>query len=143
MKPKNPALLLAIAIISFLFIFLVFQENLSAQKSLTAQELYKKYCASCHGADGKGVEKMAKMLKVTIKDFTKVTLTPELSKEWQKAIKEGKAKMPAFNKKLKEAEIDSVFNYVKTMSMPATKKETSGVSKDTTKATKDSSSKNQ
>lgn len=142
MKLKTRVLLSSIVIIPILLIFLVFQENLRAQKSLTAQELYKKYCASCHGADGKGVEKMAKMLKAPIRDFTKITLTAELSKEWQKAIKEGKAKMPAFNKKLKEAEIDSVFNYAKAMTIPATKKETGGVSKDTTKVTKDSSSKN-
>ncbi|HKZ22067.1 MAG TPA: cytochrome c [candidate division Zixibacteria bacterium] len=148
MKPQKPVLLLAMAIISILLIFLLFQGNLKAQKSLTSQELYKKYCASCHGADGKGVEKMAKMLKAPIRDFTKITLTAELSKEWQKAIKEGKAKMPAFNKKLKEAEIDSVYNYAKAMTIPATKsesstkKDTGGVSKDTTKVTKDSCSKN-
>ena len=142
MKPQKSVLLSVMALISILLIFLVFQENIRAQKPLTAQELYKKYCASCHGADGKGVEKMAKMLKAPIRDFTKITLTAELSKEWQKAIKEGKAKMPAFNKKLKEAEIDSVYNFAKAMTIPATKKDDGGVSKDTTKATKDSSSKN-
>jgi len=148
MKMKKRAVLLSLFIIPFLLILLVFQENLKAQKPLTAQELYKKYCASCHGADGKGVEKMAKMLKAEIRDFTKISLTAELSKEWQKAIKEGKAKMPAFNKKLKAAEIDSVYNFAKAMTIPATKsesstkKDTGGVSKDTTKVTKDSCSKN-
>lgn len=142
MKIKKAILLTLILIFPLLIVHLTLQASPPAAKSLTAKELYQKHCTSCHGADGKGVEKMAKMLKTTIRDFTKITLTAELSKEWQKAIKEGKAKMPAFNKKLKEAEIDSVFNYAKSMTIPATKKETGGVPKDSAKVTKDSSSKN-
>ena len=139
MKIKKAILLTLILIIPLLIVHLTLQASPPAAKSLTAKELYQKHCASCHGADGKGVEKIAKMLKTTIKDVTKITLTPELSKEWMKTIKDGKGKMLAYKTKLKEAEIDSVFNYMKAMTMPlakgesSAKKDTSAVSKDTTK----------
>ena len=141
MRHKELILLILILVIPILVAHLSLQAQTTAGSS-AGKQLYQKHCASCHGADGKGVEKMAKMLKAPIRDFTKITLTAELSKEWQKAIKEGKAKMPAFNKKLKEAEIDSVYNFAKAMTIPATKKDDGGVSKDTTKVTKDSSTKN-
>ena len=139
MKPQKPILLFSVFSMAILLILFVFQVNLKAQKSLTSKELYQKYCASCHGPDGRGVEKMAKMLKTTIRDITKLTITPELSKEWQKVIKEGKGKMPAYKTKLKEPQMDSVFTYMRAMTMPAgktegaTQKDTTGVCIDTSK----------
>lgn len=139
MKIKKAILFPLILIIPMVITHLTLHASPPAAKSLTAKELYQKHCASCHAADGKGVEKMAKMLKTTIKDVTKISLTPEMTKEWQKVIKDGKGKMPAYKSKFKEAEIDSVFTYMRAMTKPAGKtegtaqKDTTGVSKDTSK----------
>lgn len=138
MNSSKAMIFISTIIIFCLLVLFGLNANLQAQKSLTAKELYQKNCASCHGPDGKGVEKIAKMLKTEIKDVTKITLTTELSKEWLKTIKEGKGKMVAYKTKLKEAEIDSVFNYMKAMTMPpaktesSAKKDTCAVPKDTT-----------
>ena len=116
-------------------------ETKEQQKSL-GETVYVKKCAVCHGKDGQGVEKMAKMLKTEIRDVTKITLTPELSKEWQTQIREGKNKMPAFKEKLKEAEIDSVFAYIRSLTLAPVKtksqemKPTSGEAKDSSSTEK-------
>src|SRR5580693_8491261 len=40
--------------------------------SIQGPELYKAYCASCHGADAKGNGPMAKSLKVAPSDLTRI-----------------------------------------------------------------------
>jgi mono/diheme cytochrome c family protein len=101
-----------------------------AEKKSVGETLYLKKCAACHGKDGKGVEKMATMLKTEIADYTKVTLTPELTKEWQLVLKEGNKKMPAFKEKLTEAELDSVFAYVSSFTLKPSKVKSEKKSKD-------------
>ncbi len=136
MKNKNWIIYLGLIVITALAMFLIFRTDVGQAQNVTAKNLFKKSCASCHGEDGKGVEKMAKMLKVTIRDVTKLTMTAELSKEWDKVIKDGKGKMPAYKAKLKPAEIDSVLAYMHAMTMKPTKSEAAGA-KDTTKVSKD------
>ncbi len=136
MKNKNWIIYLGLIVITALAMFLILRTEVGQAQSVTAKDLYKKSCASCHGEDGKGVEKMAKMLKVTIRDVTKLTMTPELSKEWAKVTQEGKGKMPAYKAKLKAAEIDSVLAYMHGMTLKPTKSEAAGT-KDTTKVIKD------
>lgn len=136
MKSKTWTIYLILIVITSLAVFLIFRTGQSQAQKVTAKDLYKKSCASCHGEDGKGVEKMAKMLKVTIRDVTKLTMTPELAKEWDKVTKEGKGKMPAYKAKLKPAEIDSILAYMQTMTVKPTKSETAEA-KDTTKVSKD------
>jgi len=71
------------------------------------QEVYKKKCAMCHKADGKGYAAMK------TPDFT--------SKEWQasrtdeqliETMTNGKAPMPAFEKQLKPDEIKALITDV-------------------------------
>ena len=80
--------------------------------ALLAQEshpsdLFKQYCAKCHGEDGKGQTAKGKQLKA--RDFTDA--------EWQadesdaaliKSVTEGKDDMPPFGKKLTPEEIESL-----------------------------------
>ncbi|EQB63191.1 MAG: Monoheme Cytochrome c [candidate division Zixibacteria bacterium RBG-1] len=135
MKLKELVLLILVLAISvFVTRFLVTVEPAHGTTP-TGKELYQKHCASCHGADAKGVEKMAKMLKVTIRDLTKLANIPDSTKTWPKIIADGKAKMPAFNKKLKEAEVSSVIAYIHTLA-PASGKSETPAAKDTTKVTK-------
>ena len=134
MRHKELILLILILVIPILVAHLSLQAQTTAGSS-AGKQLYQKHCASCHGADGKGVEKMAKMLKATIKDLNKIANTPEVNKDWQKIISAGKAKMPAFSKKLKEAEVSSVITYIRSLA-PASGKTETPAAKDTTKSTK-------
>ena len=76
--------------------------------------LYNKRCAECHGKDGRS------------KSFKgKLTHARNLADaEWQErvsderiynSISNGKEKMPAFGKKLSEAEINSLVTYVRNL----------------------------
>ena len=41
--------------------------------SMDGAELYKEYCATCHGADGKGVGPMTEWLKIEAPDLTRLS----------------------------------------------------------------------
>lgn len=74
---------------------------------------YEKSCASCHGADGRGNESKAKMLKI---DAAVLNLgRPENAKaskdELKKVVTDGKNKMPAYGKKLAAEDVDPVLDY--------------------------------
>ena len=68
--------------------------------------LYKTKCAPCHGADGSGNTPVGKSLKV------KALASDEVQKlsdaDLTKAIQKGKGKMPAFEGKLSDDELQSV-----------------------------------
>lgn len=77
-----------------------------------AAESYAKYCASCHGKDGR-----AKTLKAKLKHARNLA-----DPEWQgrvsderifNSVMNGKGKMPAYGKKLSEQEIDALVAYVR------------------------------
>jgi len=42
--------------------------------SMDGADLYKAYCATCHGVDGKGVGPMTEWLKIKAPDLTRLTL---------------------------------------------------------------------
>jgi cytochrome c6 len=89
----------------------------------TAEKFYASKCASCHGKDGKGVEKMAKMLKVELKELDLVDkpATPEEDAEFVKITLEGKKKMPAYKDKLKGLDPKELVKYIRGLK-PAAKK---------------------
>lgn len=78
-----------------------------------AASLWKKSCASCHGADGAGSAAKEKALKLAAgktnlgrdeaKSFDRATI--------HKAIADGTGKMPAYAKKLSAAEVDLLTEY--------------------------------
>lgn len=78
----------------------------------SAAVLYKSYCATCHGNDGR-----AKTVKGRLKHTRDIT-----DAQWQdnvsderifNSIANGRGKMPAFSKKLSEAEMNSLVTYVR------------------------------
>ena len=78
----------------------------------SAASLYPKYCASCHGKDGR-----SKTFKAKFNHARNLT-----DSDWQGAvsnerifnsISNGRGKMPAFNKKLSEAEIETLVLFVR------------------------------
>ena len=77
-----------------------------------AEALYKSKCQVCHGADGKGSPAGQKL---GVKDFH----SPEVQKESDAALikitKEGKGKMPAYDKKLTDDQIKELIKYIRSL----------------------------
>jgi cytochrome c553 len=81
----------------------------------SAGTLYSKHCASCHGKDGR-----SKTFKAKFNHARNLT-----EQGWQDAVSDERifnsiangrgGKMPAFSKKMKEAEIDSLVSLVRRM----------------------------
>jgi mono/diheme cytochrome c family protein len=74
---------------------------------------YDRLCAGCHAADGRGNAEKAKALKI---DPELLNLgrpaAAELSRDQLRSIiLKGKDKMPAYQKKLKPAEVDPVLDH--------------------------------
>ncbi len=83
-----------------------------------SQKLFGAKCAKCHGKDGKGVEKLAKTLKVEI---GKLNLTgKETVKATDAALVKvtlgGRKKMPKFQGKLSPEEVQGLVQYLRTLS---------------------------
>jgi len=70
-------------------------------------ELFKQYCAKCHGDDGKAQTAKGKLLKA--RNFTDAEWQADKSNaELIKSVAEGKDDMPPFGKKLTAEQIESL-----------------------------------
>jgi mono/diheme cytochrome c family protein len=74
------------------------------------EKVYKAKCASCHGADGAGATLAGKATKA--RDFCSADVKAESDEAWTAIVVKGKNKMPAYDKKLTDAEIKDVLAYV-------------------------------
>ncbi len=75
------------------------------------EKVYKAKCASCHGADGAGATPAGKATKA--RDFCSDEVKKEADEEWTAIIVKGKNKMPAYDKKLTEAEVKDVIAHIR------------------------------
>ncbi|HUC55632.1 MAG TPA: c-type cytochrome [Candidatus Cybelea sp.] len=76
-----------------------------------AEAVYKAKCATCHGPDGVGATPAGKATKS--RDFCSDEVKKETDEEWTTIIVKGKNKMPAYDKKITEAEIKDVVAYIR------------------------------
>lgn len=83
-----------------------------SQKDLDAKPLFAKNCATCHGKDGQ-----SKTFKAKFNHARNLT-----DPEWQSSVTDerlfnsitnGRGRMPAWGKKLSDAEINSLVSYVR------------------------------
>ena len=91
------------------------QANANVQSpARSAASLYAKYCDSCHGKDGR-----AKTFKAKFNHARNLT-----DADWQGAVSDerifnsisnGRGKMPSFNKKMAEAEIETLVLYIRAL----------------------------
>jgi cbb3-type cytochrome c oxidase subunit III len=80
----------------------------------SAVELYSQNCSRCHGKDGKA--KGLKAKAVGARNLTDGQWQDRVSDERIfNSISNGKGKMPAYGKKLSEAEVDSLVTYVRSL----------------------------
>jgi cytochrome c6 len=75
-----------------------------------AAATYKGKCAMCHGADGKG---SPTGLKMGAHDFTSADVQKETDAQLTEVITKGKAKMPAYEGKLKDTDIKDLVAYIR------------------------------
>jgi mono/diheme cytochrome c family protein len=76
-----------------------------------AASLYKAKCALCHGTDGKGDTPVGK--KMGLRDFASPDVQKMSDSELHTVVAKGKNKMPAYEKKLSNAEIKDVVTYIR------------------------------
>ena len=84
----------------------------AGQKDLDAGVLFDKHCDTCHGKDGQAKTFKAKFNHA--RNLTDAKWQAEVSDERLfNSITNGKGKMPAWGKKLSEAQINSLVAYVR------------------------------
>ena len=76
-------------------------------------DTYKTKCAMCHGPDGTAATPMGKMMKIPSFKSPEVVKASEAS--LVAVTKGGKEKMPAYNGKLTNSQINDIVAYVRTL----------------------------
>jgi len=90
------------------------QKNTSQSKTVAASALFDKRCDSCHGKDGQAKTFKAKFNHA--RNLTDAKWQAEVGDERLfNSISNGKGKMPAFGKKLSEAQINGLVVYVRSL----------------------------
>lgn len=84
-----------------------------ARAQAEGEKVYKAKCASCHGADGVGATPAGKATKAP--NFCSDEVKKETDEEWTTIIVKGKNKMPAYDKKVTDAEIKDVVAYIRSL----------------------------
>ena len=99
----------------------------AAEDQGEGKRLYQSYCTGCHGASGKGDGPAGKTLPVKPADHTNVRKMSQYSDEHLiTVISKGGAsvgkssQMPAWGAVLKEAQIQEVVAYIRTLASPQT-----------------------
>ena len=87
--------------------------SVPARAQGAGEKVYKAKCAMCHGADGSGATPAGKGTKA--RDFCSDEVKKESDEDWSLIIVKGKNKMPAYDKKITEAEIKDVVAYIRTL----------------------------
>jgi mono/diheme cytochrome c family protein len=86
--------------------------GLPAMAASDGAALYKP-CATCHGANGAGDTPVGKSLKV--RDLRSPEVQKQTDLELTKIIAGGKGKMPAYGKKMSEADIQALIAHIRTL----------------------------
>lgn len=113
-KEVQPFSLVVLATLICLPAALVIARTSPAGGQTNAADLFKKNCARCHSRDGRASGLKAKATGT--RNLTAAKWQDRVSDERIfNSISNGKGKMPAYGKKLSEAEIDALVTYVRTL----------------------------
>jgi mono/diheme cytochrome c family protein len=75
--------------------------------------IFQEQCVGCHGPDGRAQTDMGKTMHAA--DLTSSAVQQQSASQLSKIVKNGKGKMPSFDGKLSDDEIDGVVTYVKSL----------------------------
>ena len=93
----------------------VFAVKANGSNERTARQLYRKYCVSCHGSDGRAKTSKGKFSHA--RDFTDAQWQEEVTDERIfNSIMNGRSvrgNMPAFSNKMSQQEAESLVNFVR------------------------------
>lgn len=101
LSPKVNSIKLRNIIALIIILFIGLNCQLQTGEQLAAEDVYKLHCKRCHGTDGKKGKKGAKDLNLSA-----MKLENRINH-----ISEGKGKMPSFEKRLSEEQIQRVAAY--------------------------------
>jgi cytochrome c6 len=76
------------------------------------EAVYKSKCQVCHGADGKGSPAGQKL---GVKDFHSPEVQKQSDTELIEITKQGKGKMPGYDKKLTDDQIKQLIKYIRSL----------------------------
>ena len=114
-KHEVLAFVLALTLVAGLFASVtgsVESQNSSGRTGPSAETIYGRKCASCHGRDGRADTVKGKLRSA--RDLTDPKWQADVSDERIfNSIMNGRRKMPSFGKKLSEADINSLVPYVR------------------------------
>jgi mono/diheme cytochrome c family protein len=102
--------------------------RLHAEEQIEGKKLYQTYCTGCHGISGKGDGPAAKTLPVKPADHTRARVMSKHTDQYllHEVISKGGAsvgkssQMPAWGAVLKQAQIQEVVAYIRTLSAAST-----------------------
>jgi cytochrome c6 len=75
------------------------------------EAVFQEQCIGCHGPDGRAQTELGKKLGAA--DLTSDAIRQQPDAELAKIVKDGKGKMPIFDKKLSDDEIHGVITYIR------------------------------
>jgi len=81
--------------------------------AVAGKATFKQKCVACHGSDGSGSAAVAKMMKATIPDLGSKDVQALSDADLEKAISQGKGKMPAV-KQLTDSDLHNLVAYIRT-----------------------------
>jgi len=111
MKKATELTCVAAAVLLAAASFVMYFGGPAALAQGAGEKVYKAKCASCHGADGKGQAPAGKATKA--RDFCSEEVSKETDDEWTTILTKGKNKMPAYDKKITDAEMKEVIAYIR------------------------------
>jgi len=82
----------------------------NAQQRSGGAAVYSQNCARCHGADGRAQTRKGRETDAV--DFTSDDWSPDAARD-ARIISRGKGSMPAFGKRLSQAQINAVAQYIR------------------------------
>lgn len=86
-------------------------ENAAFGKYVSQASVYRTHCAKCHGNDGRSNTKEGRRTEAS--DLTDDSVKAMSTEKMTRIIKNGKADMPGFGKKLSAAQIAGLVSYVR------------------------------
>jgi cytochrome c6 len=83
----------------------------ASESQSTPEAVYKSKCSTCHGADGSGNTPAGRA--TAAKDFREPEVVQEADADLEGVIQTGRQKMPAYQGKLSEDQVDGLVRYIR------------------------------